>query len=713
MDIQTKDGILLRGVPDGTPDEAIKARIEAIRTGGAAPAPAKPEPATTMQKVQASAPMRVVQGLRDSIDAGAQLLSHAVPESVTNVLDIPGRALRNSNSPLLQTIGESFFADPRAAATDKRITETEDQLQAARVATNGGKDPGFDAARFTGQVLSPTNAAMAARIPAAAMTTVPRMIAVGGGAGGLGGALTTVTDPKDQQNFGGTKAAQIGLGAVTGAVLTPAIGKALEAVAPMVNRVIARMTGPSEIAGARASLETDALLAKAFQEIGIKIEDMPKQQYAQLRQQVNESLKNGVKLDPAAMIRKADFEAAGIQPTLGQITRDPMLWAREQNLRGVAGVGEPLTARLSGQDQALSRIMSDFAAGASENATAGEKVARALRETDEALRRRVSGMYGAARESAGRFEQIPPTKLAEAYTQVVDDFADKVPTAIKQKFDKLVLDPATAKAYPRPLTVDDTDKLLKAINDHVGADKATNTALDRLRTAVKQAIEDAPADDVFAAARAAASQRFKLQEAVPALKAAAEGDVSADTFVRKFILGGDTANVKGLARVLQQTSPEAFKEARAQIGASLQRAAFGENLAGDKALAAERMARALRALGSEKMSAFFTQAEIDSMKRAARVAAYIHSVPSASAPNTSNTGAAIANLALNNIPGVGATAAFVKGLAQPVLNARAVSNSMAANIPQQAAGATPEQIRRAALAAAMAGAVGGQAVAPR
>jgi hypothetical protein len=35
MDIQTKDGILLRGIPDGTPDEVIKARIEKIRAESA------------------------------------------------------------------------------------------------------------------------------------------------------------------------------------------------------------------------------------------------------------------------------------------------------------------------------------------------------------------------------------------------------------------------------------------------------------------------------------------------------------------------------------------------------------------------------------------------------------------------------------------------------------------------------------------------------
>ena len=33
MDIQTKDGIILRGIPDGTPDDVIKARIAQIRGG--------------------------------------------------------------------------------------------------------------------------------------------------------------------------------------------------------------------------------------------------------------------------------------------------------------------------------------------------------------------------------------------------------------------------------------------------------------------------------------------------------------------------------------------------------------------------------------------------------------------------------------------------------------------------------------------------------
>ena len=58
------------------------------------------------------------------------------------------------------------------------------------------------------------------------------------------------------------------------------------------------------------------------------------------------------------------------------------------------------------------------------------------------------------------------------------------------------------------------------------------------------------------------------------------------------------------ADLLKVTSPEAWQEARAQIGEYLKRAAFGENGAGDKAIAPERFQQAIRALGSERLGAF-------------------------------------------------------------------------------------------------------------
>lgn len=76
MDIQTKDGITLRGIPDGTPDEAIKARIEKIRAEGARepfsePAQAVQAPAAAAEpsdlSVAKNAANKAIAGLPDAI----------------------------------------------------------------------------------------------------------------------------------------------------------------------------------------------------------------------------------------------------------------------------------------------------------------------------------------------------------------------------------------------------------------------------------------------------------------------------------------------------------------------------------------------------------------------------------------------------------------------------------------------------------------------
>jgi len=43
MDIKTKDGILLKNVPDGTPEEEIKARLQSIRSGNTHPTDSIPD----------------------------------------------------------------------------------------------------------------------------------------------------------------------------------------------------------------------------------------------------------------------------------------------------------------------------------------------------------------------------------------------------------------------------------------------------------------------------------------------------------------------------------------------------------------------------------------------------------------------------------------------------------------------------------------------
>jgi hypothetical protein len=682
----------------------------------------KPSPQdgpTLMQKVQSSAPLRIIQGLRDPIDAGAQFLSNVIPEGVTDALDYFPKKLRESDNPTISGLANAYLADPRPEAINRQLRETEQQYQESRQATapktlsgqiTGVNDPGADMGRFFGNVTSPVNAVFAAATPVKALTTVPRMVGTGTLLGTAGGALTPVTNENEQKDFGTTKAIQMGMGGTTGAVLTPVFGKVIQAAAPSVERFINNLTGKTEITLSRASLETDRILKQALDDVGHTIDDIPKAQYEALRQQVNDSLRGGKKLDAAALMRKQDFNELGIPSTLGQITRDPTQFARERNLRGVSGVGDPLMQRFDLQNQGLQRGIGAYSKNASENFTAGEKLAAALRGKDETMRKGVTAAYTEARNSSGKELNIPAQGLAQDAAQIIEDFADKVPSAIRNKLDSYGM--LSGGNQTKVFTFSEAEKLLQSINEHVGADRATNTALGRLRDSVKKSILESGGDDVFSPARSAAAERFKLQDAVPALKAVVDGKASPDSFIRKFVINGNTVEVKTLAKLLRETSPEAYQEARAQVGAHIQRAAFGENVTADKLISPERLAKALRDMGTEKLSAFFEPAEIAAMKRMSRVGAYINTTPSAAAVNTSGTAAAAMNLA-GQVPGISSTAAVVKAIGMPILKNRAVNNAMASNVPEFAAQASPEFIRRARLAAALAGVGAGGAVAPR
>tara|TARA_R110000868_G_scaffold176513_3_gene414230 strand:- start:419 stop:2602 length:2184 start_codon:yes stop_codon:yes gene_type:complete len=712
-EIKTKDGIVIRGIPDDVrPDDPrLKMRAEAARGSqrveaarGSQGVPATPQGATTMQRIQASVPMRLIQGFRDPIDAGAQMLSRLVPDAVTDALDyIPSR-MRGSDNPLISGFANAYLADPRPRAIDKNIRETEQQYQAAREATapvtldsliTGKKDPGMDVARFTGQIFSPANAALAKTIPAAAMITLPRMAATGTFTGAVGSALNPITDEREQNEFLKNKAIQTGVGAAVGAVATPVISKVIQAVAPYVERVINKITGTSQVAVERAGLEADRILTNALRDVGHSIDDMPKAQYDALRKQVNDALKSGVKLDAAALLRKSDFDAAGLPATLGQITRDPQQFARERNLRGVAGVGEPLMARFHGQNQQIQQDIGAFAKGASDKVTAGERLAQALAQTDEKMRSAVSGAYKAARESAGKDLDIPMAGIAQDVTDISKRYGNNLPSGIKNMFDDFGL---FSGRQTKIFTMEDAEAIIQQANKLRGNDPATNSALSEITNSLKKAIIETSAEGgPFAAPRALAAQRFSMQDAVPALKAAANNEVAADDFVRKFVLNAPTEQVKKMAQIL---SDPARQEAKAQIGATIQRAAFGENMAGDKILAPERLAKALRDLGPQKLSAFFDTAEIDQLNRLARVGAYINSTPTAAAVNTSNTAATAMNLA-SQIPG-GEKLRLLAAVTQPIINQRAVNNAMNAAVPQSA-NVSPDAVRKARLASALAG----------
>lgn len=215
---------------------------------------------TMKQVVQSSSPMRVLQGMRDPIDAGAQLATHILPQSVVNA----GNKLNNWLADKTGLVGRL-----PEGGVDQSIQENEREYQGARQATTPqnvsglvtGKqpDPGFDWARLGGNVASPANLAIASKIPQAATTLGKIGAGVATGAGF--GALSPVT----QGDFWGEKAKQTAVGAATGGILPGIAEGAGRVISPNVREQITKLLRegvtptPGQILGGRFQVAEDKL----------------------------------------------------------------------------------------------------------------------------------------------------------------------------------------------------------------------------------------------------------------------------------------------------------------------------------------------------------------------------------------------------------------------------------------------------------------------
>lgn len=154
---------------------------------------------------------KFIKGIRDPIDGGAQLLTHLLPDGVVNA----GNKLNNW---LADKTG--LVARLPEGGVDQMTRQAEQDYQAKRKA---GGESGLDGWRLAGNVVSPANLAISARIPAAA-TLAGRV-----GAGALGGGVTSAIAPVGTGDFWQEKAKQTALGAGVGGAV-PAIGGAVARV---------------------------------------------------------------------------------------------------------------------------------------------------------------------------------------------------------------------------------------------------------------------------------------------------------------------------------------------------------------------------------------------------------------------------------------------------------------------------------------------------
>lgn len=527
------------------------------------------------------------------------------------------------------TRGNMEGRDPELEALfEKSRAEYEARRQAAGAT-------GVDWGRLAGQATSPATII-------AGVAGAPARAGVGSAAvgGAIGGALSGAFQPADS-----TEASMVnaGIGAVTGTAAGPVFSKLGEIVGNAWRALAGKPASADDIQRA---------VSAALADQGIDPATVSKAAMLRMRGEIEWALKNNRSLDPASLVRKSDFEALGVKPTLGQVTRDPMQWARERDMRGIWGVGDKLTDRLQGQRDALAGRLQP--SELLDDASVGDRVIGSLSGLADRTRKQFSALYEQARRQTGAEAAVDITGLADDLGKILRDYGeDKIPSAVRNRLASYgILDGKQTKLF----TLVDAEQAIQQINKlYDPGNRAEASALNEIRAAIKRAVETSDVGDLFKPARDAAANWYRTVDRTPALKAVIEDKIAPDDFVRRFVINGKRDDLKALASAVQGDD-EAIGAIRAKIIEHLQGAAFGANPAGDAAFSPARFKTALDKL-APKIGAFFSPGEIAELQTVSRVGGYINSVPNASAPNFSNTGTAVANRvfdllgSLSRIPG--------------------------------------------------------------
>lgn len=655
----------------GATDDAKALAQEIMRIRNVPAVESKPN-ATLGQKVVASLPSRIMKGMNDPIDAGAQYLPYALG-AITGGFGLAPNKVSN------------FFFN-ESDKVSKGITEREQGYQAARKAV--GQD-GFDAARLTGQVVSPATYALSKVTGPVPTSTIGR-VAYGAGAGVVGGAATPVVGA-DSKTLGQEKLAQEVIGGAVGAVATPVVGKAIDLIGTGIDRAASFL---KNAAGKSQAVNPAVVLQRIRIELGkdnINLDDIPETIRNRVVADVSDALKAGRKVDAAAIIRKADVQSIGGKPTLGMISRDPAQFTREWNLRGVENAGEPLMQASQQNRQAIGNVFNDLGSNrATDVQSAAPVITNALRKYDKPIKAAVDASYQTARDEGGRYAQMNTAQFSKMANDALDEgqlgaLLPEQARTILNRVSKGEI-PFNVNTYTQ---IRETLGGLAADKFRQG-DRKASLAINKIVEALDKTNVDsaagAEAIKSFELARKAAKFRFDKIDAIPALKAVLDGKVNDDQFVSKYVIGGGTKDLNALAKVLDRPGKDAVRE---QIASHLQTKAFGSNVTADAAMATERYNQELNKLGRGRLEAFFSKDEVDKLFTAGRVGAYMSKPPQGAAPNFSNTAAATFNL-LQRLKG----AAIAVPIVKQIDNQNFVSRSLAAQPSSEAIPVLSEPLRR-------------------
>lgn len=539
---------------------------------------------------------------------------------------------------------------------------------------------------------------------------LPRL-AIGATQGGIAGGITFA--PSGTWTEKGTQA---GLGALGGAVLPEVFRGGVKGLA---------YTGQKALSAGRkigSMMQSDAVLGKQISDaIKQSVPDFP--DFASLNKGMQENLLADARrqlsvtgqLNPESLTLMRDYEALGLQPTLGQVTRDPRQFAREINLAQLEGVGEDLLQRRRENVATLQAKLSEMKTGEAKQPidvgiAAREAVGERVKKTGiyGEMGKKIDDMWEAARTAKGSDAVLPFEEYNARIADTLDNFEDVIPAPIAKRLAEFG-NPESGRLF----SISEAAKFRTLINQRMGENPAQAKALGQLKRQLDDFIvgtadslggpmQVSLAEDAikkFQTAAKASAKRAQLFEADP-LDAIVSGRVSPDDFFKKYVLGGkveDMAAVrdlllrKDISPELQAKGAAAWENMRGQTIQHLMDKAFP----GGEGFSQDAYRRALEGLGP-RMEVLFTPEErgaLFTLQRASQGMLREPATGGVPLVNRSGTTAFIYNL-MQKLPGIN----FLRQAAQQAAQETSVTSALqgAAALPAQQSAA--DKLAREALA---------------
>lgn len=640
--------------------QAAYEQLQSMQAAGGSPAPAEPSAVVKAGRAINDIPRQIGLTARYALEGGAnaaQLLTEPARYVTDRLFGMTGktRPLGAEASLLADTIGL-----PKPETPTERVVGEGTRL-------GFGSMGGGAVAQGLGRLLPGLGGQVATGLAANPLQQVS-------------GAVGAGTAGQASKEAGGGELAQ-GLAALGGGVVGSFAPGAVQKIGESAMDAVRRTMQP----GATAQ-QLDAQLSALLTRQGLDYSVLPNAAKASLRSEVARALNTGDPLNEEAIGRLAVMRSAGVTPTRGMLTQDPVQITREQNLAkmGANSGDEGLQGLAQIQNQnnrALIGRLNDVGGSAElPPVAAGNLLQSRITGQKEALRSAEQAAWDAAKTSPGYRAPIQTnglqsvtraldaedvlgdlpketSSLMEAYVKGQREFTPMAYRNIMSRLARESNSADPAQAYAAGLarrTLEQAELLPIKAGAHIDSG---GLPINAATAASMRAADSAGGDavDLVNRARAATRAAYGYEDSSPLVRSVLADARSADPekIAQSFIINGTLNDAR---QVVKEAGPEGVATIRAALATHIKKQALSGAADETGKVSQSALNSTLRKIGDEKLGLFFSPEEVAQLKATGRVASLMQSQPAGSAVNNSNSGTLLLGRGLdvlNHLPVLG------------------------------------------------------------